>query len=136
MKYHIAAQSSEHVLTMHCDTVENDKINCGNIIILFMFFFRTEYGLYLNDWPQLNFDIKSEYLLKIHCYDDEHTASNTATVTIVKNSDPVFDNLDGKYYINLDCIKYHDCRGITYYCDKIPGHVFVEIYLIETHVEY
>lgn len=75
---------------------KNDKKICGNIIILlFVFPFCTEYGLYLNDWPQLNFDTKSEYLLKIHCYDDEHTASNTATVTIEKNSDPVFDNLDG-----------------------------------------
>ena len=83
--------------------MEKDQINCGNIMIFyyyyffFIFFYFTEYGLYLNDWPQLNFDTKSEYLLKIHCYDDEHTASNTATITIEKNSDPVFDNLDGKY---------------------------------------
>lgn len=58
--------------------------------------YTSDYAIYLNPWPQLDYDANNKYLLTVKCYDDHHTASGTATISIIKNTDPVFTNLDSE----------------------------------------
>ncbi|CAG2238001.1 unnamed protein product [Mytilus edulis] len=59
-----------------------------------------DYAIYLNPWPQLDYDANNKYLLTVKCYDDHHTASGTATISIIKNTDPVFTNLDNSVTVD------------------------------------
>lgn len=50
------------------------------------------YGVYLIDWPQLNYTKKSSYSLSIECEDGRATATWTYTVDVIENNDPTIDN--------------------------------------------
>ncbi|XP_061183358.1 protocadherin Fat 4-like [Saccostrea echinata] len=60
------------------------------------------YGVYLIDWPQLNYNTRSSYSLSIQCEDGLATASGTYTVTVNKNNNPTIDNTN--WIVSLDAL--------------------------------
>nr|XP_034312494.1 protocadherin Fat 3 [Crassostrea gigas] len=60
------------------------------------------YGVYLIDWPQLNYTKTSSYSLSIECEDGTATATGTYTVDVIKNNDPTIDNTN--WVVSIDAL--------------------------------
>lgn len=60
------------------------------------------YGVYLIDWPQLNYTKKSSYSLSIECEDGRATATGTYTVDVIENNDPTIDNTN--WVVSIDAL--------------------------------
>ncbi|XP_062587494.1 protocadherin-23-like [Saccostrea cucullata] len=50
------------------------------------------YDIFVYDWPQLSYDTKNTYNLKVECSDNTNTATGTYTVSIKRNEPPQFHN--------------------------------------------
>lgn len=60
------------------------------------------YGVYLIDWPQLNYTKTSSYSLSIECEDGRATATGTYTVDVIENNDPTIDNTN--WVVSIDAL--------------------------------
>ena len=57
----------------------------------------TAAGIYVVEWPKLDYGTTYKYVLTIKCYDTGNTeASGTFTVNIIENQKPIFVNLESK----------------------------------------
>ena len=55
-------------------------------------------GIYLIEWPKLDFGLRSQYQLSVKCQDTaDNIVFGTFTVNIIENQKPIFLNLDSKY---------------------------------------
>lgn len=59
------------------------------------YFFTIDYGIYIRAQPSLSYDTENVYTMTISCDDAKDTVTSTFRVYILRNSAPVFTNLQG-----------------------------------------